>query len=354
MTLKEALRAAGLSYAAVAREIGVSKPAVVNIVVHGRWPSAREADLRAALAALLADRGIDLTGKTGRKAPGEELTMKVQLSAAARRQFGLRRDPWEVRSAADVWLGARWRYAAQAIEDAAETGGFLAVVGESGSGKSTLRRYALDQIRRHERPVRVVEPITVDRSRLTATAVCHAVLDDLAPHEPPRRTLEYLTRQTRRVLTESARAGSNHAIIIEEAHDVTVPTLKYLKRIWELEADGFTRLTSIILIGQPELAALLDSRSWALREVVRRCESVAVGALDRPGEMEDFLAARIGREHFEPRAYEALRGRLSRRTREGETSTAWPLAVANLVTRAMNVAVEMGQPQVTAATVAAA
>ena len=57
--LREALRTAGLSYAAVARALGVSKPAVVNLVVHDRFPRGREADLRAALEALLGRRGID-------------------------------------------------------------------------------------------------------------------------------------------------------------------------------------------------------------------------------------------------------------------------------------------------------
>lgn len=362
--VQRALRRAGLSYAAIARELGVSKPSVVNLVLRGHAPRGREAELRLGIDRLLAGAGIyerDLwaaplprEGSEDEQHHDEEIKMRVQLSQEARQQYGLPRDPWEVRRASDVWLGKRWRYAAMAIEDAAQTGGFLALIGESGCGKSTLRRYVLDQIRRHDRPVRAVEPITVDRSRLTAAAICHAILDDLAPEEQPRRTLEYLTRQARRVLTESARTGCSHVLIIEEAHDLNVSTLKYLKRIWEFEIDGFNRLVSIVLLGQPELGALLDSRSWAVREVVRRCEVVEVGALDHPGELEDFLGARIGREHFEDGAMEAIRERLSRRTREGVVSTAWPLAVANLVTSALNLSVELGLPQVTAAVIEAA
>ena len=358
--VQKALRRAGLSYAAVARALNVSKPSVVNLILRGHAPRGRETELRLGIDRLLGAAGIyerDLWAApngSDEQHHDEEIEMRVQLSREAREQYGLSRDPWEVRRSADVWLGQRWRYAAQALEDAAQTGGFLALIGESGCGKSTLRRYVLDQIRRHDRPVRAVEPITVDRSRLTATAICHAILDDLAPEERPRRTLEYLTRQARRVLTESARTGCSHAIIIEEAHDLNVSTLKYLKRIWEFEVDGFTRLVSIILLGQPELGALLDARSWAVREVVRRCEIVEVGALDHPGELADFLAARVGREHFEAGALEAIGERLSRRTRDGVVSTAWPLAVANLVTRALNLSVELGLPQVTAAVIEAA
>ena len=353
MTLREALRAAGLSYAAAARELGVSKPAVVNMVAHGRWPRAREGDLRAALDALLAERGIDLTGASGsREAPQEEVAMKVQLSRAAREQFGLGRDPWEVRRAEDVWLGRRWRYAAQALEDAAQTGGLLALVGESGTGKSTLRRYVQDRLRREAQPVRVIEPLTVDRSRLTAAAICDAILDDVAPGERPRARLEYRTRQVRRVLTESARAGNAHVLVIEEAHDLHLSTVKYLKRFWEME-DGFQRLLGIVLLAQPELLTVLDEQSWAAREVVRRIEIVELGALDGPGELQEFLGQRLGAKVFAAEACAALQERLARRTGRGVASMAWPLAVTTWATRALNLAAEMRQPQVAASTIAA-
>lgn len=351
--LREALRTAGLSYAAVARELGVSKPAVVNLVVHDRFPRGREADLRAALEALLGRRGIDVSEIwTEGEASGEEVAMKVQLSPEARRRFGLPRDPWEIRRAGDVWLGPRWRYAAQALEDAAQAGGMLALVGESGTGKSTLRRYVQDRLRREERAVRVIEPITVDRSRLTAAAICDAILDDVAPAERPRARLEHRTRQVRRVLTESSRAGNAHVLVIEEAHDLHLSTVKYLKRFWELE-DGFERLLGIVLLAQPELMTVLDDNAWAAREVVRRIEIVELGALDGPGELEEFLAARLGGALVAAEACAAIRRKLARRTGGGEVSMAWPLAVTTLVTRALNMAAELGQPQVAASTIAA-
>ena len=45
--------------------------------------------------------------------------------------------------------------------------------------------------------------------------------------------------------------------------------LKFLKRFWELE-DGFKKLLSILLIGQPELKNKLDERQhYEAREVIR-------------------------------------------------------------------------------------
>ncbi len=353
--LKGALARAGLSYAALASEIGVSKSSVVEIVLRDRFPRGREAKLRRAVEVALSERGVhdDPWPDDQSTQQEDDVDVRTHLSLAAREQFGLRADPWDVRSAADVWLGRRWRYAAQAIEDAAQTGGFLAVVGESGCGKSTLRRYVQDALRRQERPVRVVEPVAIDRGRLTAASICDAIVGDLS-QERPRLTPEWKTRQVRRILTESSRAGCSNVMILEEAHDLHISTLKYLKRFWELE-DGFERLLGIILLAQPEIMTVLDERAWAAREVVRRIEVVELGALDEGDDLEQFLAARIGDGAFAADAADAIRARLSRRTRgAGTMSTAWPLAVANLVTRCLNLAAELGQSQVTADTVAAA
>lgn len=265
--------------------------------------------------------------------------MRTRLTAAARRQWKLPADPWEVRAAADVWLGRAWRDVAEAMALTAESGGMLAVVGESGSGKSTLRRYVIDRLRREGRPVKVVEPQTMDRSRLTASAICDAIILDVSL-ETPRRTLEHKARQARRVLAESARSGLSHVLIIEEAHDLAIPTVKYLKRVWELE-DGFTRLCSVILLAQPEMRAVLDESAHEVREVVRRLEVLELPTLDAPGDLEGYLAARIGERAFSHAAHAAIRKRLSRRSRAGRVSTACPLAVNNLVTRALNLSAEM-------------
>ena len=357
--LQDALAEAGLSYAALARETGVSKSALGRLVLDGVWPRYQSKEkLRAAIEGAIAARSVlteDLwtTQMSGdHQDPDEEVSMRVSLSREARQQWGLGRDPWEVRQAADVWLGSRWRYAAQALEDACQTGGFMALVGESGCGKSTVRRYVLDRLRREDRPVRVVEPVAIDRKRVTAPTICEAIIDDLAPEEKPRASLERRTRQVRRILSESSRAGFAAVMLIEEAHDLHISTLKYLKRVWEMES-GFDRLIGVVLIAQPEIMTVLDDRAWAAREVVRRIEVVELGALEAD-EVGQFVAARLGEDVCEPDAYAACAERLSRRTRGSRVNTAWPLAVANLMTRAANMAAELGAPQVTARLVAEA
>ena len=53
---------------------------------------------------------------------------------------------------------------------------------------------------------------------------------------------------------------------------MNVNTLKHLKRFHELE-DGFQRLLSIILIGQPEAKMKLSRAQPRVREVTQHCGS---------------------------------------------------------------------------------
>ena len=50
---------------------------------------------------------------------------------------------------------------------------------------------------------------------------------------------------------------------------------------------------------------------------------------------------------IEPAAVQQLRARLTRKTNTGVVSMAYPLAVNNMLTRAMNLAAEIGAPLVT-------
>ena len=69
-------------------------------------------------------------------------------------------------------------------------------------------------------------------------------------------------------------------------------TLRHLKRFVELE-DGFSRLLSVILLGQNELAEKLDPRDPSVREVVQRCEIITLPPLGE--HLEDYLRFRLRR-----------------------------------------------------------
>lgn len=367
----------------------LSETAVSQIVNWGTWPKLTgHQQIRASAEQLLRSRGVpeDVIATVWEVAPDDafryaqpvgiharpraarqrtsaptELDIEplevVMLSQHAKQHFKLFRDPFvdDVQSAEDIFLSADQRYIREAMFSTAKHGGFLAVVGESGAGKTVLRRDLIDRIAREAHPITVIQPRTIDKGTLTAGAICEAIIDDLRPGEHVRRSLEGKARQVEKLLRDSSRAGNTHVLLIEEAHDLSVQTLKYLKRFWELE-DGFKKLLSIILVGQPELKAKLDERqNFEAREVIRRCEIAELMPLDR--HLEDYLALkfkRIGRdlgEVFERDACDAIRARLTRRVRASGAdviSMVYPLVVNNLVTKALNLTADLGASKVAA------
>lgn len=283
------------------------------------------------------------------------------LSAQARRHFNLFRDPFvdDVQGPDDLFMSADQRYVREAMFQASKSGGwFIAVVGESGSGKTTLRRETIDRINREHVPAVVIQPKSFDKTALKAAHICHAILADVKPNESPKRSLEALARQVEKALTESSRSGQSHVLMIEEAHDLNIQTLKYLKRFWEME-DGFRKLLSIVLIGQPELDEKLDERRYfEAREVIRRCEVVRLLPLDNQvGDYLNLKFRRIGADPaaiLDPAAIDAIRmhPKLSRTVRgkggNEVISLTYPLVVNALITRAMNEAALHGATRVTA------
>lgn len=362
-----------------------SRTAIAHMINHGYQPSKDEwPALQQRIENYLIDNGVpaealhdaweidDTSQRWSHKPAGfnapqapeqdEDDTTRIEpemLTPQAKRHFSLFRDPFQddVAGPEDIFLAGDQRYIREAMFQAARQGGWLmAVVGESGSGKTTLRRETIDRVNREGLHVQVIQPKAFDKTQLNARHICEAILYDLMPNAKPKRSLEALSRQVEKSLIESGRAGYTHVLMIEEAHDLLIQTLKYLKRFWELE-DGFKKLLSIVLIGQTELRDKLDERRYPdAREVIRRCEVLELQPLDT--EVGNYVAMkfkRIGTEAaavFDSAAIDALRERLTevgRGQRRNEVrSMTYPLVVNNLVTRALNAASAYGAPKVTA------
>ncbi|HEY3309874.1 MAG TPA: AAA family ATPase [Desulfuromonadaceae bacterium] len=276
------------------------------------------------------------------------------ISQEALRHFKIFRNPFidDIQKDADIYMSDEHRYIEAAMLDAARHGGFLAVIGEVGSGKSVMRRKVIEQLKK-DGDTLVIYPQMIDKTRVNASSLCDAIVMDISS-EKPRIKLEQKTRQVQSLLLDRAKSGYRACLIIEEAHDLSVPTLKYLKRFYELE-DGYRKLLGIVLIGQTELKHMFDEGTNVdMREVIRRVQVAEIKGLN--GYLQDYLTIKFKRvgakleDIFSADAYEALSRRLTSVERDGKTkvSHAYPLLVNNYTAKAMNLAFEMGEAKVTA------
>jgi type II secretory pathway predicted ATPase ExeA len=277
------------------------------------------------------------------------------LSPQAKKHFKLFVNPFveDVTSHDDVFLSADIRYVRESMFAIAKHGGLLAVIGESGSGKSTLRKDLVERINRDSEKIRIIFPRLVDKTRASAGSICEAIIKDMQPEAKLPQSLESKARMVERLLKDSADAGNRHVILFEEAHDLTIDVMKLLKRFYEIE-DGFKKLIAIILIGQPELSHKLDEGRYPqAREFIRRCEQAILLPLDN--HLAEYVAFKFKRVNIESHliisddAYDAIRDRLTDKRAGRSISYVNPLLVNNTLVKAMNLAAEIGEHQITAA-----
>lgn len=386
LKLKDVLATIKASQADLARAVELSQAAIAQLINHNQWPkSLDQAALQDRIETFLAQRGANLAAigaafeemeprRANAEAPASPpendqvneqecepmLMAKQVLTPAARKQFGLFRDPLdELQDADDMYVSPDIRYVRESMYQVARHDGFMAVIAESGAGKSTLRRDLRNRLEAENAPVLVIEPYILAMEdndtkgkTLKSTHIAEAIMTAVAPLEKTKSSPEARFGQMHNALKTSHAAGNRHLLIIEEAHSLPIPTLKQLKRLRELEVGGFTKLISIILIGQPELAIKLSPRNGEVREVAQRIEIVTVPPIPTNA-VEQHLAFRFGRlqkplqEVISECGVRAIVERLSTSGRD-KTSQLYPLALGNLVKAAMNLATQIGEPLVTA------
>lgn len=367
----DSLRAAGLSRqrtAAVLAAIGseAAQPAerckpVAPAATHD--PSQSDA----AAADPPADQTTSPTTDTRKE--HDMLLRKETLSPEAIKHFGLPRtlfglDDIQVRE--DVMLTAQMRYVRAALMDAAQHNGFVAISGESGAGKTTLREEMEERIREERLPIIVIkpwphgmEPTEARGTPLRAGHIAEAIVHALAPGVGMKSSPQARLTQIYELLKSSRAAGYRHLLMIEEAHRMPTPTLKHLKNFLEMK-DGLRRLMGIALIGQTELQTLLSDRNPEVREIVQRCEQIALEPLDN--DLEAYLRHKFERaglamdQLLGDDAVDAIRARLMAVPRGGTSKDAvsicYPQVVNNLLCRALNGAARVSWPRVDAQVVA--
>lgn len=362
--VKQLLKDNGISQRNLASHLAISPAAVSLILNHDQYPAAPSKSIIVnSINQFLTNHGIKFEHPKATTNLEEDLMLlrKQTLTQTARKQFALFTNPFtsDVRSADELYQSSDTAYVRAAMHHTAKHGGFIAVTGESGAGKTTLKRDLIDRLKRENQSIITIEPYVlaaedndIKGKTLKASHIAEAILNALSPLENPKRSPEARFRQVHNLLKESHKAGNSHVLIIEEAHSLPIPTLKHLKRFFELE-DGYDKLLGIILIGQNELALKLSEQNPSIREVVQRCEIVTLEPI-APSELSSYLAKRLGKQSelstvIDETGIDAMVSRLVRTDNKGRVmqSLLYPLAVGNLITGAINMAADLGVPTVT-------
>ena len=138
--------------------------------------------------------------------------------------------------------------------------GFVEITGEVGTGKTTLCRVFLDRLSDNTEAAYIFNP------RLDEVQLLKAINDEL--HIPSTAdNAKELVDALNAFLMQKKADNKNVIVIIDEAQNLSVEVLEQLRLLSNLETTR-SKLVQIILVGQPELAEMLDSHE--LRQLGQR------------------------------------------------------------------------------------
>ena len=134
-------------------------------------------------------------------------------------------------------------------------GGFVLLTGEIGTGKTTVCRLFLEQVPAHCNVAYIFNP------KLTVIELLQSVCDEFHLPLPEARpghasTVKELLDPLNAFLLREHGAGRNNVLIIDEAQNLSADVLEQLRLLTNLETRE-RKLLQIVLIGQPELRAML-------------------------------------------------------------------------------------------------
>jgi general secretion pathway protein A len=170
--------------------------------------------------------------------------------------FSLKQSPFSI--APDpryLFMSERHREAlAHLLYGVGSGGGFVLLTGEIGAGKTTVCRCFIEQIPANCRLAYIFNPkLTVEELLLS---ICDEFRIDLPPAPAGAVSVKSYVDAINRDLLASHAQGKNNVLIIDEAQNLSADVLEQLRLLTNLETNE-RKLLQIILIGQPELRAML-------------------------------------------------------------------------------------------------
>ncbi len=221
--------------------------------------------------------------------------------------FGLTEAPFSIAPAPRyLYMSRRHQEAlAHLLYGVSGEGGFVLLTGEVGTGKTTVSRCLLEQIPESCEVAYIFNP------KLTVEELLATICIEFGIACPPgNHSVKVFVDCINAHLLDSHAQGRHSVLIIDEAQNLSAEVLEQMRLLTNLETSE-RKLLQIILIGQPELAAILDRPE--LRQLAQRIVArYHLGPLTKP-EVAAYVQHRLdvaGTQHrlFPP----AIMGRLHR------------------------------------------
>lgn len=151
---------------------------------------------------------------------------------------------------------------AHLLYGADEAGGFILLTGEVGTGKTMLCRSVLEQMPEHVNVALILNP------RQSSRELIASICDELnIPYRRSSTSLKYLVDRLNLYLLKQHAQGKRTVLVIDEAQNLRAEVLEQIRLLTNLEV-ATQKLLQIILIGQPELQAILARPE--LRQLTQR------------------------------------------------------------------------------------
>jgi type II secretory pathway predicted ATPase ExeA len=171
--------------------------------------------------------------------------------------------------------------------------GFIAITGEVGVGKTIILRSYLTQVDANKQ-----KTIYILNPRVSFDSLLTTILKELSA-EPVAGPATQKLNQLHEVLIAEYRNDHTVVLIIDEAQNIPIETLESIRMLSNLET-ATEKLIQMVLVGQPELDALLNR--YELRQVRERIVLRARIAPLTKTESEDYIDHRLSLVRREPRA----------------------------------------------------
>jgi general secretion pathway protein A len=162
--------------------------------------------------------------------------------------------------------------------------GITLLIGEAGAGKTTIIRSAIEKQPTKVHCVHLNNP-TLSRDEFCAMLATRFGLSDRAVASKTHMLVELET-----LLRERRAHGETTVLIVDEAQSLSLDLLEEIRLLANIETND-EKLMSVIIAGQPELAARLNERDLRQlkQRVALRCELRPLSRL----EAEAYVAGRI-------------------------------------------------------------